>query len=156
MFGLDPTVWACPLFVQGWTMGFYPPPAALTGYPPRGVSAAQGRLMPQAFAAHSNLRLSWLRILPRSCTKSPAPLSGTGLFVQGWTMGFEPTTTGTTIRGSTAELRPPLVFALACGGNIHAVGTECKPNFAFGLKFVHRQWLRRASTQMADQVSRRS
>ena len=23
-------------------------------------------------------------------------------------MGFEPTTTGTTIRGSTAELRPPL------------------------------------------------
>ena len=26
---------------------------------------------------------------------------------EGWTMGFEPTTTGTTIRGSTAELRPP-------------------------------------------------
>jgi hypothetical protein len=25
--------------------GFYPPPAALTGYPPRGVSAAQGRLV---------------------------------------------------------------------------------------------------------------
>ena len=34
-------------------MGFYPPPAALTGYPPGGVSAAQGRLMPLAFAAHS-------------------------------------------------------------------------------------------------------
>lgn len=33
----------------------------------------------------------------------------------GWTMGFEPTTTGTTIRGSTAELRPPLARALAGG-----------------------------------------
>ena len=33
----------------------------------------------------------------------------------GWTMGFEPTTTGTTIRGSTAELRPPLARALAAG-----------------------------------------
>lgn len=89
--------------------------------------------------------------------KKPHTLAGTGLFVvQGWTMGFEPTTTGTTIRGSTAELRPPLVFALACGSNIHGVGTECKPNFVFGLKFVHHQLVRRASTQMADQVSRRS
>ena len=41
------------LFLQGWTMGFYPPPAALAGYPPGGVPAAQGRLMPLAFAAHS-------------------------------------------------------------------------------------------------------
>ena len=39
--------------------------------------------------------------------KKPRTLTGTGLFLQGWTMGFEPTTTGTTIRGSTAELRPP-------------------------------------------------
>ena len=69
--------------------------------------------------------------------KTPRTLSGTGLFLQGWTLGFEPTTTGTTIRGSTAELRPPLVFALACGSNIHAVKTDCKPNFVFGLKFVH-------------------
>jgi hypothetical protein len=49
----------------GLTLGFYPPPAALAGYPPGGVPAAQGRLMPLAFAAHSNLRLPWLRIPPR-------------------------------------------------------------------------------------------
>ena len=27
--------------------------------------------------------------------------------ILGWTMGFEPTTTGITIRDSTVELRPP-------------------------------------------------
>ena len=32
-------------------MGIYPLPAALSGYPPRGVSAAQGQLMPLAFAS---------------------------------------------------------------------------------------------------------
>ena len=37
--------------VQKWA--YLPPPASLPGYPPRGVSAAQGRLMPLAFAAHS-------------------------------------------------------------------------------------------------------
>lgn len=33
--------------------GFYPPPAALAGFPPGGVPAAQGRLVPPALVAHS-------------------------------------------------------------------------------------------------------
>ena len=52
-------------------MGFYPLPAALSGYPPRGVSAAQGRLMPLAFAAHSALRSSCVRILHANAQKAP-------------------------------------------------------------------------------------
>ena len=51
-------------------------------------------------------------------TNKPRTLSGTGLVRQGWTMGFEPTTTGTTIRGSTAELRPPFQREVA-GRIIH-------------------------------------
>ena len=59
--------------------------------------------------------------------KKPHTLAGTGLFVvQGWTMGFEPTTTGTTIRGSTAELRSPSSLAPKCGGIIHGIEEECK------------------------------
>ena len=33
--------------------GFYPPPAALAGFPPGSVPAAQGRLVPPALVAHS-------------------------------------------------------------------------------------------------------
>ena len=35
-----------------------------------------------------------------------------GFFILGWMMGFEPTTTGITIQDSTAELHPPLIFAM--------------------------------------------
>jgi len=45
--------------------GILPAPCGPSGFPGRGVCPAQGRLMPPAFAAHSNLRLSWIRILPR-------------------------------------------------------------------------------------------
>ena len=37
--------------------------------------------------------------------KRPASLKA--LILLGWLMGFEPTTTGITIRDSTAELQPP-------------------------------------------------
>ena len=57
--------------------------------------------------------------------KAPHLYQVRGFFVQGWTMGFEPTTTGTTIRGSTAELRPPLARALA-GREYTEFGGECK------------------------------
>ena len=41
----------------------------------------------------------------------------------GWAMGIEPTTTGTTIRGSTTELHPPswLVAVCTAAAIIHAV-----------------------------------
>jgi hypothetical protein len=42
------------------------------------------------------------------------------LILMGWMMGFEPTTTGITIRDSTTELHPPLK-PLACPTGLEPV-----------------------------------
>ncbi len=70
-------------------------------------------------------------------TNKPRTLSGAGLVHQGWTMGFEPTTTGTTIRGSTAELRPPsiVVCNTRLRGNYTQSRGECKPKVKKSLFF---------------------
>src|SRR5690606_30155044 len=57
------------------------------------------RLAARAAAAPSQARLAPQRRGPRVA----------GLWKLGWLMGFEPTTTGITIRDSTAELQPPSV-----------------------------------------------
>ena len=52
-------------------------------------------------------------------------------------MGFEPTTTGTTIRGSTAELRSPSSLTPKCDDIIHGIEEECKLIFEKNASFFY-------------------
>ena len=87
------------------------------------------------------LELTPVVVCSNLCTlinQKPRTLSGTGLLVQGWTMGFEPTTTGTTIRGSTAELRPPSIVVrnTRLRGHYTRFTGECKTKIKKKLIFL--------------------
>ncbi|MBQ8516923.1 MAG: hypothetical protein IJ498_05020, partial [Akkermansia sp.] len=56
--------------------GFYPPPAALSGFPPGGIPAAQGLLVPPALAAHSPFAAGACVRIPAFCGKSKTLSSG--------------------------------------------------------------------------------
>ena len=94
--------------LEGWAKGIYPPPAALTGFPGRGVCPAQGLVA--RLLAPSPLQPPDCRGVTNPShrkTKKASTSVRHWPFWLGWAKGIEPSTTGTTIRGSTTELHPP-------------------------------------------------
>ena len=90
-----------------------PPPLPLLTqrFPRRGVCGARGRGSPLGFHAHDTGTEAApsphaIKSNPILHPRQKSPPRRRALC--GWSMGFEPMTTGTTIRGSTAELTPPL------------------------------------------------